>query len=180
MQRRTFIELRSKGADDGLITRSFCWFGSYLLWTPHKGYSWHLKVAWIDPESGQAMLLAEEDPDSGEASKPDVSSIEGRVTTPEDAPVVLKDIGQDQAEACTSNQAGEHGMPGERGAENTKLPFDANRGEGADVIMRCQVFVSHMRGRTLGLVNPRLSPIPIDTVSEKESEVLPDSVEILT
>ena len=161
MQRRTFIELRSRGADDGLITRSFRWFGSYLLWTPHKGYSWHLKVAWIDPSSGQAMLLAEDEPGREEGPKPDGSSSEGRVT-PNDAPEVLNDVGQDQAEAGSSgrsNQAGEDGASGESGSESMKLPFDANRGEGADVIMRCQVFVSHMRGRTLGLVNPRLNPI---------------------
>jgi hypothetical protein len=167
MQRRTFIELRSRGADDGLIQRSFRWFGSYLLWMPKRPdglYFWSLKVSWVDPEAGQAMLMTEADespgaqfpeeggqvPPATEEGDSDPSPGSGDDAVDRELPQALANIGisarvDKELPGTSSGHAG----------SGIQAAFDANRGEGADAIMRCRVFVSHMRGRKLGLVNPR-------------------------
>ena len=135
VQRKTFIELRRRGSKSEIVRRALDWFGCWLIWMPRRtdgGHAWTLQASYIDvgSESQQIPVICN-GTISGGLNGAEGSSDDGHA---EAAANQFSDSGCSEEDVSSSGQ--QQGI----GYANPNPP--------------AMIFVSHMRGRTLGFVNP--------------------------
>ncbi len=131
MQRRCFVELRARGVEEGVLQRAFRWFGSYLFWTPRQGSRSEEKAA----SAWNVHVSFIGDPRSFEPRMRD-----------EGGPRLSSDGTETSA---GSENGGDAGPIAAIGAQYIEQPW-CTVAEPTAV-----VFVSHLKGRTLGHTPPR-------------------------
>ena len=172
MQRRTFIRLRELGAADAVIQRAARWFGSFLVWTRQRsGSAWSQSVSWIDPERAQGNDKGGWPAGLRSETKAEAPAAVGCSQCVIDDPCA--DDNDDEAKARSSLvllEAGSAtgGMEGssfdfatddddseeaDRAGQNHRV-VDDSTGDREGVDFTALVFVSHLKGRRLGLTNP--------------------------
>ena len=134
MQRKTFIELRKRGSQSDIVRRALDWFGCWLVWMPRRtdgGHAWTLQASYIDEGSESQVPVVCNGVISGGINQGEGSSSDDDHTV---AANQFSDSGCSEDDVSSSGQ--QQGM----GHANPNPP--------------AMIFVSHMRGRTLGFVNP--------------------------
>ncbi|GAX74774.1 hypothetical protein CEUSTIGMA_g2221.t1 [Chlamydomonas eustigma] len=155
MQRKCFIEMRARNAEIPELERAFKWFGSYLVWTRplDSKDAWHASIAQIKSEGAAALLPAHIESDESETCGVSHSEV-----------TILK---YKESEAHIIGVIREYPSQGfERGLETPGLACYEESGKIDEVSISleqhhefsAQVFVSHLRGRTLDFIDR--TPMP--------------------
>ena len=142
MQRRTFIELSNRGSKPDVIQRALDFFGCWLVWMPRRtdgGHTWTIRASYID---------------EGSESQVPIVAIKGPGNAPESSTVFnsrgIEDRSQDDDRAAASNSFSDS-----EGSDDDTSCSGQRRASGPpNPNPPARVFVSHLRGRTLGFVNP--------------------------